>query len=590
MTSVEVNATEDEVEPPPNHDSFSEDADAPDIAKEDTNATMTSKEDVAAAASVLSSGGQRVATPSSSAQVYFNERRDADREGGFQKSMDNCRSCDAKHISIDLRVPNSVCSVDDSPVSSSIAGPLIYRISLEDPVGGMPARSGELLMFDPLSGLMKPWTILVFTRGFYAIARNSGMVHSFAWSPFSILIEDRAKGTDESPRGIREDCGFSLSILPSDMGFVFGSNSRDPKRECREWIAAMAKTLRTYTKSLFPPFALSVEPVEGSPSTRSRIVAGYLLQEDRDGVVVVYCELQAHRNGKGHLVLYDSDRCQKWLSSITITGDTVLRLQEGVDCSCFIVSVLHFCARSVEERSLWYRALDNVKVKCRNCAPDPTQEDLQSFRAAVLERVVGLELHEAARRLGAAATRRPSVPTPLRFGGAQVTRSNTSDATQGNKLRRAPPRKRACSEQLRVRTKVPDTTPRELRPAAAPPPSATPIVSRSRSRSDAVAGIDDEGDVRIFVARSRTQSIGEEGKVVTPEPFAVSSRQCLSISPAKDLPSTVVRDDTEDFGMFHKPPSSAPGPGMHEPCPGALQRATDTALDRLQNDGILSLG
>jgi len=486
------------------------------------------------------------------------------------------------------------------------------------------------MLFDPLTGDMKPWTVLLFTNGFYAIARSSGLVHSFAWSPFSLLREEYMnKAVDESQCG-RDDLGFTLSILPHDMGFVFGSRARDPKKECKQWLADMAKTLRTYTKSLFPPFALSVEPVESIPSTRNRIVAGYLLQEERDGTVVVaYCELQAHKSGKGMLTLYENERCEKFLSSVTINGDTAVRLQEGIDCSCFMVSVLTFCARSVEERALWCRALDNVKVKCRNGAPDPTPEDLRSFRSAVLERVVRLELFEAAQRLGAAAANLPPTVPHLNLRGIQAMQYGMGDGSPNNVLRCPAPRRRSCSAEMQsrgqkvtpvksyseevtpVRAKMPEASPRALRPAGAPP------APRSLTRGDA-AGCTQEGEESLPQERSTTSqgtSVAEEGtELALPHERTTASQSSsvpeegkasppeLSLSPTeKFMLNTPPREMTnaedvccEDVdSACHKPPASAPGPGLHEPPwlrphPGAMRRVTNAALARLK-DGVLSL-
>jgi len=275
--------------------------------------------------------------------------------------------------------------------------------SLEDPVGGTPALQGDLLIFDSRWGTLKPWSILLFANGFYAVSRN-GSVHSFAWSPFSVI------DLDEIP-GLAGFLGFSLSILDQATGFIFAFG-REAQSTRRKWIDVMASTLRKYTKSFFPACTLAVEPLKDKPSTARRIVAGYLLVSgDTNGSVCVpYCELQAHEKGEGLLVMYDSDQCDTRIMSLTITGNTFLHAKQGIDCSLFTVGHLRFCARTVEERNLWHRAISNVQVKSCNGAPDPTQEDLQNFREAVMERVRMLEFYEGAGRIGVAGGTGPSLP------------------------------------------------------------------------------------------------------------------------------------------------------------------------------------
>jgi len=116
-------------------------------------------------------------------------------------------------------------------------------------------------------------------------------------------------------------------------------------------------------------------------------------------VSVPYCELQAHHEGEGCLVMYESEQCDTKVASVPITASTFLQAKQGIDCSLFTVGSLRLCARTAEERQLWHRAISNVQVKCYNGAPDPTSEDLANFREAVMERVRALELMEGVQRV-----------------------------------------------------------------------------------------------------------------------------------------------------------------------------------------------
>jgi len=277
-----------------------------------------------------------------------------------------------------------------------------YAMSLDDPVGGMPTRQGELMIYDPNPRSFKPWSVLLFANGFYAAG---GALRSFAWSPFSVLNEESIEGAPPSYRS------FSLSILAHDMGFVFATRGSDADAKRRRWVDDMAETLRSYTKSLFPAFSLRVDPVEDKPCTARRIVAGYLLLSEPDGAASVpYCELQAHFNGTGLLAMYESDRCDRQVTTLRIGGSTVLECSQGVDCSLFTVGHLRFCARTAQERHLWWRAISNVQVHVYNGAPDPTREDLLNFRKAVLERVVALEVNEGCERMKVIGGPGPALP------------------------------------------------------------------------------------------------------------------------------------------------------------------------------------
>jgi len=59
----------------------------------------------------------------------------------------------------------------------------------------------------------------------------------------------------------------------------------------------------------------------------------------------------------------------------------------GAHCNVFGIDHHRFCARTVEEKDLWLRAVSNIKVKLMFEAPDPSAEELEVFRGAVWERV-----------------------------------------------------------------------------------------------------------------------------------------------------------------------------------------------------------
>mmetsp|Transcript_45586 Transcript_45586/g.99104 ORF Transcript_45586/g.99104 Transcript_45586/m.99104 type:complete len:369 (+) Transcript_45586:3-1109(+) len=172
----------------------------------------------------------------------------------------------------------------------------------------------------------------------------------------------------------------------------------------------MAAAIGRVTASLFPPHAIVVSPVPGVPATQTRIMAGYMLYlGDVECVMLFYCELHANSGGEARMVLYSDEGCEREMMTVFLTDTSVVCTRKGAYCTVFGVDTKLFCARSIEEKDLWLRAVSNVKVKLMFDAPDPSDEELAMYRAAVMERVEALP-HE----FGTAAPCEKS----LREGGA----------------------------------------------------------------------------------------------------------------------------------------------------------------------------
>lgn len=163
-------------------------------------------------------------------------------------------------------------------------------------------------------------------------------------------------------------------------------------------ILDVARIVRVVTQSLFRPYKISCKPVECVASTHGRLMAGYLLHYEGDGVAsLAYCELHCHSGGQSKLMLYENEFCEVVLANIWFNEDTSCCERVGVDCSSFCVEDHQFAARTFEERKLWLRALSNVKVKLRNGAPSPTREELYHYRQAIQEHAASAVLGSEAR-------------------------------------------------------------------------------------------------------------------------------------------------------------------------------------------------
>jgi len=271
-------------------------------------------------------------------------------------------------------------------------GMLMFEASLTQPVEGRLLKRGELLMLDGQEQQMKRWTILLFSNGFYTVPQgcDGGELQSFAWSPFS-EVRELNPDPEEQPTVWGTLPAFTLYLFSQSLGFVFAPYADGAAAERRRWVAAMASTLQAFTRSLFPPFSLSARPLSHVPSTSTRLLAGYLLREETDGVVAApYCELHAQKGGSAIFAMYENECCERLESSLSIKVATAILDRDRSQCSCFSLDGVHFCARSFHEKHLWLRALRNVKVKIINKAPDPTEEDLQHWRAAVTEATAGV--------------------------------------------------------------------------------------------------------------------------------------------------------------------------------------------------------
>eukprot|EP00928_Gymnodinium_smaydae_P010385 TRINITY_DN13907_c0_g1_i1.p1 TRINITY_DN13907_c0_g1~~TRINITY_DN13907_c0_g1_i1.p1 ORF type:complete len:546 (-),score=99.98 TRINITY_DN13907_c0_g1_i1:114-1751(-) len=297
--------------------------------------------------------------------------------------------------------------------------------------GGALLRSGELVVARSEDKLQSAevCTVLMFSTGLYMIARESGELSFFAWSPFTILSEGAGLASSvELDRAFEGCCSdgsmaiFSFASPPArGSRLILATRGEAAAAERRSWLADASRGLRLLAWSYFPDFRLCVEPIAGVPATSRRLLAGYLLLRGRYGSIedlrTVYCELQAPQDDVALLAVYEDESCSCILSAVAITGKTNLLERPGIDCSCFAVAGHAFCARLPVERQIWLRALANLRTRLQNGAPDPTCEELSSFREAVAERLAELR---------AELDREPEPPQPAQLAafGARSSGSN----------------------------------------------------------------------------------------------------------------------------------------------------------------------
>lgn len=253
-------------------------------------------------------------------------------------------------------------------------------------------HSGEVVQLR-LGERIQKVTLTIFVDGFSvkpapsAPSNNSLQGYSRAWSPFTLIetCQVQVKKMEQAW------AVFKLTILrrkDADMFYYFGCSGDNAEEERDRWVHDISEAIGTVTLSLIPAHSITVRPVPGNSDTVMRLLAGYLmLLIDLEVVALYYCELQAYRGGAAKLALYQDEWCEHEVGAVPILNTSVVSTRKGEYCTVLGVDSSLLCARSWKEKELWLRAVSNVKVKLMFDAPEPTQEELNVYRGAVLERV-----------------------------------------------------------------------------------------------------------------------------------------------------------------------------------------------------------
>lgn len=212
---------------------------------------------------------------------------------------------------------------------------------------------------------------------------------SVAWSPFSLVQACRLHTiqADQSQPWLRL---FKVSVFHHGLTHFFATHGVGADTERARWVADVSRALRLLTQSLFPSFQLAVFPLPGASWTATRLLAGYMLLYDDQGVSLVYGELHAHCDNTAGFAAYEDDACKVQVVHLAIDTNTCVSERVGIDCSCFSLGDHHFSTRTCAEKMLWLRAISNVKVKLRHLAATPSPTELRFYRSAVREQINSL--------------------------------------------------------------------------------------------------------------------------------------------------------------------------------------------------------
>eukprot|EP00929_Paragymnodinium_shiwhaense_P049423 TRINITY_DN2492_c0_g1_i1.p1 TRINITY_DN2492_c0_g1~~TRINITY_DN2492_c0_g1_i1.p1 ORF type:complete len:815 (+),score=135.92 TRINITY_DN2492_c0_g1_i1:67-2511(+) len=363
-------------------------------------------------------------------------------------------------------------------------GLISYAANVARPLQGPPLRAGEVWHLPPDEvRCFRPVLLSLHANGISIKATNSSKASiTVAWSPFSMVQACRlhSEQADNARPMMRL---FKVSVFHHGITQLFAIEGAHADTERARWVADIACALRVLTKSLFPPYRLSVQPVQGASWTTNRLLAGYMLMCDGHGVSVVYCELHAHWDAMAAFIAYEDEYCDTRVIQVGMVVSTSISERVGVDCSCFIVDTYHFCTRTSIEKAIWLRAISNVKVKLRHCPDNPSSEEMKVYRQSIHESTKDLGYEEGYFTQNPLLPRRPTgspqVPT---VNDQQVSGPPPPKGVVAGQYTLTPRQQSDLGAGLSARTDRVDrvAVPPKM-PQPAPLPGMDPFISRNHA-------------------------------------------------------------------------------------------------------------
>eukprot|EP00929_Paragymnodinium_shiwhaense_P019644 TRINITY_DN13323_c0_g2_i2.p1 TRINITY_DN13323_c0_g2~~TRINITY_DN13323_c0_g2_i2.p1 ORF type:complete len:429 (+),score=83.16 TRINITY_DN13323_c0_g2_i2:193-1479(+) len=309
-----------------------------------------------------------------------------------------CEADVSDNVNIDMLPAGTAAMVAvDETMQDEELGFVSYNADISDEVAGSPIRVGQVLHLatHDKQQRFEPVTLRVHCNGFTITPETyESPSQSVALSPFSLVQACRmhTMAADDAASWMRL---FKVVVFQFSCTHFFATIGDQADEDRARWVADISQVLRTMTISLLPRSSrFRTDPLPKASWTATRLLAGYLLLCDDEGVSVVYCELHGNWDSGAAFVAYENVFCQTQVLKIRIQQDSSVSERVGVDCSCFAVTNYSFTARSCAEKMLWLRAISNVKVKLRHTEGNPTQEDLEQYRLAISESVLKLSEQE----------------------------------------------------------------------------------------------------------------------------------------------------------------------------------------------------
>lgn len=299
-------------------------------------------------------------------------------------------SCTGDQLEPDLLPDEEIIPVSQAPQPRD-TGIISYYADLTIPLAGPALHTGHVFQWVAGNDInFHEATLSLHCNGICIELEDGGQRSTLAWSPFTLVQACRLNTpqADDTYSWLRL---FKVSIFQHGVTHFFALRGDEADAERAHWVADISRSVRELTQSLIPPFALRVEPLPGTPWTNNRLLAGYMVLCDDQGVSVVYCELNAPLDSVAEFVIYEDESCDSRVLVLDLDKHTSISERVGVDCSCFCFHGYHLTTRSSAEKSLWLRAISNVKVKLRHLAPNPTPIELKHYRRSILKSALHLQ-------------------------------------------------------------------------------------------------------------------------------------------------------------------------------------------------------
>lgn len=320
-----------------------------------------------------------------------------------------------------------------APLPKRLPGPIAYSADISQRLIGDETRAGDVWHLRPEDGkTFEKIRLSLYNNGMLLRPLDATRKETrVAWSPFSLVQACRLH-TAEADKDLTRLRLFKISVFQHGSTHFFATEGPDAVRERARWCADVSRSIRILTQSLFPSFAIRSEPLPGAIWTSTRLLAGYLLLCDDQGVMVAYVELHAHWDCMATFAAYEDETCTTQVVRLGIDQHTCVSERVGVDCSCFSFEGYHFTARTCSEKMLWLRCISNLKVKLRHQAPNPTPAELTEYRQAVLESAKTVRVPDPVEQVMPLLPRRLQHSRGSQPPGSMTNRSAVSFVTQSS--------------------------------------------------------------------------------------------------------------------------------------------------------------
>ncbi|CAJ1395475.1 unnamed protein product [Effrenium voratum] len=261
-------------------------------------------------------------------------------------------------VSVGVGAISSLDVPDDLP---PVTGMLSYSADMEQPLRGKPIREGDLWHLSTEEAVQRV-RLALFVNGL-SLTNDTKKVF-VPFSPFTLVRNCKFQTNACDVQEFSCYKIFKVHLFKYGRCYYFGVKATElcaGAVERSSWVCDISTTVRLVSQSLFPPFRILCDPLSSMERTHRRLVAGYLLHSDSPCVIsVLYCELQAHHQGKAMMVLYENESCEVPVSALVLTADAVVAEKIGINCSCFSVEQHDFSSRTLSERRNY------------GCEPSPT--------------------------------------------------------------------------------------------------------------------------------------------------------------------------------------------------------------------------